>query len=145
MTSLMSFAQDIVGKIVLAMILIPIVWLGSCAVLAGGTAVAVNKVANSEFAGKAVKSHVEHSRRDRNDDWNRESTRNDFDHDYGGNAQLRLRLDASEEGAGCPTPSHLHSGRDRSRLTCPRDCGNYREVSACTRGRPCSTPRLERQ
>lgn len=83
MKDVMNFANQLIGKIVLALILIPIIWLGSCAVMAGGTAAAVNGVANSAFAEKAVKSHVEHSRRDRNDDWNRESTRNDYDHDYG--------------------------------------------------------------
>jgi hypothetical protein len=83
MKDVMSFANQIVGKIVLALILIPIIWLGSCAVMAGGTAAAVNGVANSEFASKAVKSHKEHSRRDRNDRWNSESTRYDYDNDYG--------------------------------------------------------------
>ena len=83
MSDLRVFAKEIVGRIVIAMVLVPIVWLGSCAVLAGGTAVAVSQVANSELAEKTVSSHVEHSRRNRNDEWNRESTRRDFDHDYG--------------------------------------------------------------
>ena len=83
MNSVMSFANQIVGKIVLAMILIPIVWLGSCAMIAGGTAAAVTGVANSEFAEKAVKSHKEHSRRNRNDRWSRESTYEDYNNDYG--------------------------------------------------------------
>ena len=83
MKDVMSFANQIVGKIVLAMILIPLVWLGSCAMLAGGSAAAVNGVANSEFADKAIKSHKEHARRERNDDWNDESVRRDYDHDYG--------------------------------------------------------------
>ncbi|HVR91256.1 MAG TPA: hypothetical protein VHG29_09215 [Novosphingobium sp.] len=83
MKEIMSFANQLIGKIVLAMFLIPIVWLGSCAILAGGTAVAVNQVAKSEFGEKAAKSHVQHSRRERNDEWNRESTRKDYDRDYG--------------------------------------------------------------
>ena len=83
MKELLSFTREIVGKIALAMILIPIVWLGSCAIMAGGTAVAVHEIANSEFAEKAVKSHVEHARRERNEEWNRESTRRDYDRDYG--------------------------------------------------------------
>ncbi len=83
MKDILQITNHIFGKIVLLMLLVTILWLGSCALIAGGAAVAVDKAANSELAKKAVKSHVEHERRERNDSWNRASTSDDYDNDYG--------------------------------------------------------------
>lgn len=83
MKDFLAIADNLFGKLVLIMVLIPVLVLGSCALFAAGAGVAIDKAAHSELAQKAVKSHTEHARRERNDRWNQSSTWDDYDNDYG--------------------------------------------------------------
>jgi hypothetical protein len=55
------------------MVLIPMVWAASCSMVGVGATVAIEKIAESDLAKEAIKSHVKHAVREHNEELNRES------------------------------------------------------------------------
>lgn len=79
----MSDFVKLVKLVIMGLILVPLVWLGSCVMLGVGAAVAVKQVADSDLTEETIKQHKLHQVRAKNEEINRESTYPNRYDDYG--------------------------------------------------------------